>query len=60
MLVVSLRLTTSIVSYSQRRAPDAASDILASAWSMVKLAAFWRGGNSTNVSRNWLMIYCAA
>ncbi len=27
---------------------------------MVKLAAFWRGGNSLNVSRNWVTIACAA
>src|SRR5262249_41758283 len=30
---------------------DASS--LATAWSIVKLAAFCRGGNSLNVSRNW-------
>jgi hypothetical protein len=45
---------------SQPCAPLAASAIFSSAWSMVKLAAFWRGGNSSNVARNWATIACAA
>jgi hypothetical protein len=29
-----------------------AVSIFSMAWSMVKVAAFWRGGNSLNVARN--------
>jgi len=29
-----------------------AASSFSTTWSMVKLAAFWRGGNSLNVSRN--------
>src|SRR4029434_2661006 len=32
------------------------SVIFSIAWSMVKLAAFWRGGNSLKDSRNWAAI----
>ena len=44
----------------QSRAPLVASAIFSSAWSIVKLAAFWRGGNAENVARNSPTIACAA
>jgi hypothetical protein len=37
-----------------------AASSLATAWSMVKLAALWRGGNSTKVCKNWVMANWAA
>jgi hypothetical protein len=33
---------------------------LATTWSIVKLAAFCRGGNSSNVARNWATSVLAA
>ena len=44
----------------QSRAPPAASCILSSAWSIVKLAAFWRGGKVRNVERKSTTMACAA
>ena len=41
-------------------APLAAFSIFSITWSIVKLAAFWRGGNSLNVSRNCATSACAA
>jgi hypothetical protein len=37
-----------------------AASSFSTAWSIVKLAARWRGGNSLNVSRNWLTTTLAA